>query len=248
MSDGDQGHGYFQRSWAILSTMGLVNFLLGFMVLGITGRCRIAAVPMVVSAAGALANGLCVVAFIDPHPFYASMTALVFCDIFWMVEEVGLTFYGYIILRHVSLFHHNRATIDITFWSLVLVVIALRFAILSCDIRNFLNPSNEGLVDTVYRLQIGYFSAIALIEGLTAAFLLKSFCTIQKGSANAGLRTSLIRHLIRSTEVRVTILCLISITRTITSIFLVPTLGRASFASQFDRFVIVLEVMFPIIM
>jgi hypothetical protein len=50
---------YFEESWAILSTIGLINVLFGFMIIAITSLSPLALVPIITSAAGAIANGLC---------------------------------------------------------------------------------------------------------------------------------------------------------------------------------------------
>ncbi len=52
---------YFEESWAILSSLGLVNVLFGLMIIGITSLSPVSTVPIVVSVAGAVANGLCYV-------------------------------------------------------------------------------------------------------------------------------------------------------------------------------------------
>lgn len=77
---------YFELSWAILSSIGLLNILFGFMVIGIVGPTPIALVPMVVSAACALANGLCYYAFYTHYPTTSTVVASAFADIFWMVS------------------------------------------------------------------------------------------------------------------------------------------------------------------
>jgi hypothetical protein len=48
---------YFEESWSILSSIDLFIFLLGFMIIGITNLSPLVLVPMIVSAAGAIANG-----------------------------------------------------------------------------------------------------------------------------------------------------------------------------------------------
>ena len=48
---------YFEESWAILSSIGLVNVLLGTMVAGITKLSPLSTVPIITSAAGCIANG-----------------------------------------------------------------------------------------------------------------------------------------------------------------------------------------------
>ena len=54
---------YYELSWAILSTIGLSNVLVGFMVVGIAGFSMVALVPLVTSLAAAVANGMCYYAF-----------------------------------------------------------------------------------------------------------------------------------------------------------------------------------------
>lgn len=48
---------YFEESWAILSSIGLINVLLGLMIIGITSLSPLALVPIITSAAGSIANG-----------------------------------------------------------------------------------------------------------------------------------------------------------------------------------------------
>ncbi len=77
---------YFELSWAILSTIGLINVGFGIIVLGITGFSPIAIVPVVVSAAGAVANGLCYYAFYADYPVANTAVASVFADLTWLVS------------------------------------------------------------------------------------------------------------------------------------------------------------------
>jgi hypothetical protein len=78
---------YFELSWAILSTIGLANVVHGFMVIGIIGRSRIVFVPITVSAAGALANGLCYYAFYSNYALEGKLAASAFGDFFWLVSR-----------------------------------------------------------------------------------------------------------------------------------------------------------------
>lgn len=54
---------YFEESWAILSSIDLVNVLLGLMIIGITTLSPLALVPIITSAAGSIANGTSLLAF-----------------------------------------------------------------------------------------------------------------------------------------------------------------------------------------
>ena len=66
---------YFEESWAILSSLGLVNVLFGLMIIGITTRSPVSIVPIVVSVAGAIANGLCYV----ENLFLCSILRALYC-------------------------------------------------------------------------------------------------------------------------------------------------------------------------
>lgn len=77
---------YFEGSWSILSSIGLLNLLYGLMVMGITSVSPISTVPVVVSAAGAVANGLCYYAFYADYGKIATLSAAGFADVFWLVS------------------------------------------------------------------------------------------------------------------------------------------------------------------
>lgn len=79
---------YFELSWSILSTIGLVNVLFGILIVNITNFSLLAAVPIVTSAAGAVANGLCYYAFYLTGPPAANQAvASSFADILWLVSK-----------------------------------------------------------------------------------------------------------------------------------------------------------------
>jgi hypothetical protein len=77
---------YFELSWSILSTIGLINFFYGILVVGMTSLSPISAVPIVVSAAGALANGLCYYSFYGDYSRIPTVVAGVLADVFWLVR------------------------------------------------------------------------------------------------------------------------------------------------------------------
>lgn len=81
---------YYESSWSILSTIGLVNLLFGFLVIGITGYSPIALVPITVSTATAIANGLCYYALYQSHNTSAVLVGSVFAEAFWLVRLPGL--------------------------------------------------------------------------------------------------------------------------------------------------------------
>lgn len=78
---------YYELSWSILSTIGIANVLFGLMVAGITSFGPVSIVPIVTSAAGAIANGLCYYAFYDKDTSATSAAiASIFADILWLVR------------------------------------------------------------------------------------------------------------------------------------------------------------------
>lgn len=77
---------YYELSWAILSSIGLLLTFLSLLVISITNSVtRIAMVPVVTSAACAVANGLCYCAFYSERPRPQKITAAIIADITWMV-------------------------------------------------------------------------------------------------------------------------------------------------------------------
>ena len=77
---------YFELSWSILSSIGLLNVFAGFLVVAITNLSLLSAVPIVISAACAIANGLCYYAFYADYPIPSQVAAGVFADLFWLVS------------------------------------------------------------------------------------------------------------------------------------------------------------------
>jgi hypothetical protein len=66
----------------------LFNVLIGLVVVGITNLSPITTVPIVVSAAGAIADGLCYYAFYAEYPTMAqTVAAAALADIFWLVSS-----------------------------------------------------------------------------------------------------------------------------------------------------------------
>jgi hypothetical protein len=64
----------------------MVNVLIGIVVVGITSLSPIALVPIVVSAANAIADGLCYFAFYANYPTTPTAIAAGFADVFWLVS------------------------------------------------------------------------------------------------------------------------------------------------------------------
>jgi hypothetical protein len=89
---------------------------------------------------------------------------------------------------------------------------------------------------------------MAIVELLSALLLLRHFSSAFHLTTGGGLRGGLFKHLMRSTEIRVSLLCLIGITRAITYSFQATAQSATTVAGQIDRFVYTLETMFPVIM
>jgi hypothetical protein len=78
---------YYELGWSILSTIGIANFLFGLVIVGITTFSNVAAVPVITSAACALANALCYYSFYRPDvPPVNRAVGSVFADLFWLVR------------------------------------------------------------------------------------------------------------------------------------------------------------------
>lgn len=133
------------------------------------------------------------------------------------------------------------------FWSLVVIITAIRIVILVSRARQIVAGTNH-LQSLIDHLHVGYFSGIAVIESISAVFLLRKFAAAKKTSAEVSSTSGLFKYLMRSTEIRLAALALIGITRAVTYSFQTEAQSATSVASQIDRFVFTLECLFPIIM
>ncbi|KAF3941850.1 hypothetical protein ABW19_dt0204494 [Dactylella cylindrospora] len=95
-----------------------------------------------------------------------------------------------------------------------------------------------------------YFIMIALVETVSAVFLLRTFARAKRAGVAVQSWTAkgLFELLSRSAEIRLATLCPIGITRAITYSFQVSSQSATDIASQLDRFVYTLECLFPMIM
>jgi hypothetical protein len=157
---------------------------------------------------------------------------------------VGLSFYGYAILMRVLSLRDKRVFMSL-FWTLVLVVVSIRMTILVERVQAILR-ADDSLQTIISNLHVGYFASIAVLECISAFFLLRKFASVKKESANASLRTGLLKHFMRGTEIRVATLALIGLSRAITYFFQTSLQAASSTASQIDRFVYAFECLFPV--
>ncbi|EWZ30438.1 hypothetical protein FOCG_07590 [Fusarium oxysporum f. sp. radicis-lycopersici 26381] len=110
---------YYESSWSILSTIGLVNFFFAWIVIGITRLSWLSAIPAIVSAAGAVANGLCYYAWYMNSGKPRTASAYAVADILWMLyhtqansakqDAIGI-FYPVLVLHAMYLHGQNAAS------------------------------------------------------------------------------------------------------------------------------------------
>ncbi|KAJ5363639.1 uncharacterized protein N7496_009352 [Penicillium cataractarum] len=235
---------YFELSWSILSTIGLFLTVIGVWAILITRVSPLHLVPIVVSIACAVANGLCYYAFYAEYPTRQRVVASVFADIFWLIQEAGLSFYSYQILVHTL---KDRAIIIFRtiFWSLMTCIVAIRIAIAAT--RAVEIATGDPLQHRVDYLHVGYFTAIALVETSSAAFLIRLLRDAYGMSPWSSPTQDLFRHLLQSTEIRLASLCCIGILRAVTFSLRTTAQSATTVAGEFDRFAYTLECLFPVI-
>ncbi|SPN96476.1 uncharacterized protein DNG_00004 [Cephalotrichum gorgonifer] len=240
------GLSYFDSSWSILSTIGMANVLFGFVIVGITSFKPVVAVPIVTSTACAVANGLSFYAFYTHYALRNRAVASAFADIFWLIQEAGLSFFSYVILIRV-LHDKQRLVFLALFWGLMVGIVAARVAVLILRMQSILTAT-DNFQRIITRLHTAYFVLIASVECLSAFFLLRKFASAKNTSMKAALRTGIFHYLIRSTEVRVALLSLIGISRAVAYSFQTTAQSHITSVSQIDHFFYTMECLFPIIL
>ena len=103
------------------------------------------------------------------------------------------------------------------------------------------------LQDRINHLHVGYFVSIAVVETISSYYLLRVFIAAKATSVVVYSKSSLFHHL-TSTEIRLTTLSIVGITRAITYSFQTTAQSATSVASQADRFAYTLECVFPVVM
>ncbi|KAK7415551.1 hypothetical protein QQX98_005797 [Neonectria punicea] len=237
---------YFEVSWSILSVICMGNVLFGCVVCGITSFTLLALVSIISSAGGAIACGLCYYIYYQPHPSTNRAVASVFGDLFWLVQEAGLLFYSYMILQRVLRGIRWRVFAGL-FWILLLGVVVTRVVIGVYRVRSILDD-NHSLQVTINFLHISYFSLMAILECISAYFLIAVFASARDTSFQAAMKIGLFRYLTRSTEVRVGILAVQGILRAITHSFQTPGQRADNIASQLDRFLYTIFCLYPVLL
>ncbi|OHE97948.1 hypothetical protein CORC01_06811 [Colletotrichum orchidophilum] len=236
---------YFEHAWSVLSIICVFNVFLGLLIIGITSFSKLTAVPIISSAAGAIANGLYFYAYYDkPYPLAKRAAASAIGDIFWLIQEAGMPFYSFIILNRL-LRGKKRKFFHTVFWSALILVTAVKVMVIYYRLLCILREDNS-LSGIIIRIHIAYFGLIAVSECVSAYFLLRIFAEVRKSSNEAGLRTSFMRYLMRSTEIRVASLAVAAAIRVVTHSL---NVWQSSSATRYlDRVAYALECFFPIIM
>uniref|UniRef100_A0A093VY46 Uncharacterized protein n=1 Tax=Talaromyces marneffei PM1 TaxID=1077442 RepID=A0A093VY46_TALMA len=204
---------YFEYSWAILSSIGIANVLFGFTVISITNLSQISILPVIVSAAGAIANGLCYCAYYADYPKTPTAVASALADIAWLVQEVGLTFYSYLILNRVLQGRHRTIFMSL-FWVFIVAAIVLRSFIVATRVKSILDDT-QSLQSTIDHLH--------------------KFAQARRASQDVASKSGLFSYLLKSTEIRLASLALIGVSRAITYSSQSEAQSATSVASQIDR-------------
>jgi hypothetical protein len=143
----------------------------------------------------------------------------------------------------------SRVIFIAAFWTIMLAIVVVRVMIALTRVRLILNDDTS-LQQTVNHLHMGYFPLIAVLECLSAYFLLTTFARARTTgfSSGTGTKMGLFRYLMRSTEVRLALLAVVGIMRAVTYSFQVDAQSATHLPSQVDRFAYTLECLFPMIM
>ncbi|KAK7413164.1 hypothetical protein QQX98_007943 [Neonectria punicea] len=224
---------FFELSWSILSTICMANVLFGLLVCSITSFTPLAAVPILSSAAGAIADGLCFYSNYGTHPDINRAVSSVFADLFWVLQETGLLFYSYIILKRVLRGVRWRVFASL-FWAGISGIVITRVIISVFRVRSVMSH-DESIQHIINYLHIAYFGLMAILECIGAYFLIVVFTDARASSMQIALNVGFFRYLSRSTEGRVALLAVVGVLRAITHSLKTPGQSAENLASQLDR-------------
>ncbi|KAL2816747.1 hypothetical protein BJX63DRAFT_419919 [Aspergillus granulosus] len=243
---------YFELSWSILSSIGLFVTFVGIWAVFITRPSPLTYIPIVVSISCAIANGACYFAFYTDHATPNRAAASGIADIFWLIQEAGLSFYSYQILIHTLRDTARRIFLGV-FWFLIVTILSIRIAILVFRVLD-INSGSSALFSSgpyqyqIGRLHVGYFTTIALVETWSSFFLIRLLHNAYRVSPKLSSTRHVFRFLLRTTEIRVASLCFIGITRAVTYSWQVTSQSATTVAGQIDRFAYTMECLFPLVM
>lgn len=162
------------------------------------------------------------------------------------VQEAGLSFYSYVILSRILSDRRRRVFVG-AFWSIMLAIVVIRIMIGITRVR-YIVGGDRGLQNTVNSLHMAYFPLIALLECVSAFYLLTAFARARVDSLKRATKTDLFRYLTRSTELRLALLAVVGTMRAVSYSFQASAQSATNLGSQFDRFAYTLECLFPMIM
>lgn len=154
--------------------------------------------------------------------------------------------YSYQILIRILRYPQRRIFI-VVYWCLIGSAAIFRLFIGIYRVRGIILDTTD-YVRLVGRLHIGFFISIALAEILSSYFLLRKLFSARNGSREVTMRQGLFKYLMRSTEIRITLLALIGVSRSVTYSFQTTAQTATSPWGEVDRFVVVLQGLFPVIM
>ncbi|EXM15387.1 hypothetical protein FoTM2_004807 [Fusarium oxysporum f. sp. vasinfectum] len=237
---------FFELSWSILCTICFANVFLGALVCGITSWTLLAAVPMISSGAGAIANGLCYYVYYEKRAKITTVVLSVFGDVCWLVQEAGLLFYSYIILSRVLGGLRWRVFASI-FWTGIAGIIIIRVVIIVFRVRSIF-ADNDNLLPAINQIHIAYFGLMAILECLSAYFLVVIFTSAKASSAEITHSGGLFQYLARSTEMRVALLALQGTLRAIIHSFTSVDQKAVNIVTQFDRFLYTLFCLYSMVL
>lgn len=129
----------------------------------------------------------------------------------------------------------------------MVAIATIRILIAVTRIRLIVTDHKE-LQLTVDHLHMAYFPLIAIVECVSAYYLLSNFARAKKDSLKVATRMGLFRFLMRSTEFRLALLAVVGIMRAVTFSFQTTAQSATDAASQADRFAYTMECLFPIMM
>jgi hypothetical protein len=266
---------YYELSWSILSSIGLFTALLSTWAVFTTRPSPLSYIPIIVSVAGAVANGLCYFSFYTSRPASNRAAASAVADILWLVslplprqvnstdvrlelsgrskiQEAGLSFYSYHILVH-TLRDLTRTIFLSVFWFLMAAIASIRMVILASRVLEIttaavFSHSTGPLQHRIDCLHVGYFATIALVETWSSFFLIRLLHKAYSVSPKLSSTRLVFRYLLRTTEVRVASLCFIGITRAVTYSLQITSQTATTVAGQLDRFAYTIECLFPLVM
>ncbi|OAQ62477.1 hypothetical protein VFPPC_16662 [Pochonia chlamydosporia 170] len=239
---------FFYTTQGIQSAIGLHNVLVGFMVAGIVGEVSVLIlVPIVGSIAVCVSSALSYyVTFTAVHAPVNQAVAAGFGGLTYLVQEAGLPFYSYVVLKNI-LCGRERRFFRLLFWVLMLVVFVIHVIHTVLSVGYFLG-SPALAMDTIKPLLIVYYLTIAIIEFVSAALLIKNFRKVLGASLSSPLTAGkLYRYLMSSTEIRLATMAFIGIGRTL-STAVETQVGQVGLAGDVDGFIYTVECLFPVVM